>query len=286
MTKEITFTKEDLVQDLKSIGIPEGALLHLKVSLKSIGKIEDGPNTLLDALLEVVGKEGTLVIDSFTTSYPLPLSEEHAGIISTKSSPSYAGALANAMIQHPKSVRSNHPIQRFTAIGAMANELMDAHVPQSGGYDVLDKMAQLDALNLSVGRKTVGVGTTHVAIEKMGFDKKRSAMGVNYINEKGDTELFEVNWNGGCGRGFPKFLPLYENEGQLKWVKIGNADAVLTNMKGTLDVELRKLREEPEYFFCDDPTCKDCQLNWKHSKGNFWQVKYHSLISIVKKKFR
>lgn len=280
------WSKEDLLRDLKNAGIPKGTLLHLKVSLRSIGKIEGGAETLLEALLETVGADGTLVVDSFITSYPLPLSKENSKIISTKTSPSYAGALANVMIKHPQSVRSYHPIQRFTAIGPLAHELMDKHTFQSGGYDVMARMADMNALNLSVGRKTVGVGTTHVAVEKMGFKKKRSGMGINYLNDKGKIELFEVNWNGGCSRGFYKFLPLYEKAGCLKRVKIGGADAVLTDMRGTLEVEINKLKEDPAFFFCDDPTCKDCQLNWEHSTGNYWKVKYYCMLSILKNKFK
>ena len=285
MSNQVELSKEEIINDLKRSGVPLGALLHLKVSLKAIGKIKGGPSALLEALLDVVGPQGTLVIDSFVSSYPLPLSSEHAKNVSSKDSPSYAGALANTMIKHPNSVRSQHPIQRFTAIGPLAHELMDKHTPDSGGYEVLDRMAEMNALNLSIGRKTVGVGTTHVAIEKMGFEKKASEMGVNYQKGEGKVELFKVNWNGGCGRGFPKFLPLYEKAGCLKWVKIGNADAVLTSMKGTLEVEIDKLKEDPTFYFCDDSTCKDCRLNWSHSTGSYLSVKYHSLLSILKGKF-
>ena len=282
MENDKVWTKEELIADLKKGGIPEGALLHLKVSLRAIGKIEGGAQTLLDALLATVGDEGTLVIDSFITSYPLPLNKEDAKKISSEKSPSYAGALANVMIQHPDMVRSKHPIQRFTAIGKLAHELMDNHTPESGAYDVLSRMAEMGAVNLSVGRKTIGVGTTHVAIEKSGLSKKIPPMGVNYIDPDGNIKLFRVNWNGGCGRGFPKFIPLYEKAGCLKWIKVGNADAVLTDMAGTLRVEMEKLREDPSFFFCDDPTCKDCRLNWKHSTGNYFKVKYYSLLKILK----
>jgi len=278
------WTKEDLVSDLKKGGIPIGALLHLKVSLRAIGKIEGGARTLLDALLETVGPQGTLVIDSFVTSYPLPLSKDHGRHISTAMSPSYAGALANVMIEHPQMVRSKHPIQRFTAIGKLAHELMDNHTPESGGYDVLERMTKMGALNLSVGRHTIGVGTTHVAIEKSGLTKKNPPRGVNYMDDEGNIRLFKVNWNGGCGRGFPKFIPLYEKAGCLRWIKVGNADAALTDMAGTLAVEMEKLQEDPSFFFCDDPTCKDCRLRWEHSTGNFLQVKFYSLLQMIKSK--
>jgi aminoglycoside N3'-acetyltransferase len=279
----MVFTKDQLIKDLQQAGIKKGDLLHLKVSLKSIGKIEGGAETLLQALLDTVGAEGTLVIDSFVSSYPLPLSNDNAAKISTVNSPSYAGALANTMIKHPESVRSKHPIQRFTAIGAMAEKLMLEHTSKSGGYDVLNRMAEMGGKNLTIGKKTIGVGTTHVAIEKMGFRKKRANMGVNYLDENGNTSLFEVNWNGGCGRGFPKFIPLYIQNGDGKKVKVGNAECLLTDMKRTLQTEMNKLQEDPTFFFCDDPTCKDCRLNWEHSTGNLVTVKYHSLFSIIKK---
>ncbi|SFE87333.1 AAC(3) family N-acetyltransferase [Thermophagus xiamenensis] len=279
------WTKKDLVSDLKKGGIPKGALLHLKVSIRAIGKIDGGAETLLEALLDTVGPEGTLVIDSFVTSYPLPLSKKHARQISTPKTASYAGALANVMIRHPLMVRSKHPIQRFTAIGKLAHELMDNHTPESGGYDVLERMARMGALNLSVGRNTIGVGTTHVAIEKLGFTKKNPPKGVNYLDEEGNIKLFKVNWNGGCARGFPKFIPLYEQAGCLKWIKVGNADAALTDMAGTLAVEMKKLKEDPSFFFCDDPTCKDCRLRWEHSTGNYFKVKYYSFLKIVRGNF-
>lgn len=281
MDNKRVWKKEDLLRDLKNGGIFEGALLHLKVSMKAIGKIEGGAQTLLEALIDVVGSKGTLVIDSFISSYRIPLNDEDAQKISTDNSPSYAGALANVMIQHPKAVRSKHPIQKFTAIGMLAHELMDNHKPQSGGYEVLDRMSQMGALNLSVGRNTVGVGTTHVAIEKCGFSKKESLRGVSYLTPEGNIELFQVNWHGGCGRGFLKFIPLYEEAGFLKWIKVGNADAALTDMKGTLAVEIEKLKDDPTFFFCNDPTCKDCRLNWSHSTGNYWKVKFYSLMKIV-----
>ena len=80
---------------------------------------------------------------------------------------------------------------------------------------------------------------------------------INYLTEDNTIKAFKVNWNGGCGRGFPKFIPLYVKAGMAKWVKIGEADALLSSMKGTLHIEIEKLKEDPSFFFCDDVTCKD-----------------------------
>ena len=169
-------TKDRLVADLKNLGVRPGDLLNVKVSLKSVGYVEGGPNTLIDALLEVVGPEGTLVSDSFVNVYPLPLSKKNAKKISDRWTPSYAGAVANAMIKYPNAFRSLHPVQKFVAIGAMAEELTQNHTPDSYAYDVLRVMCETGGRNLKLGtdEKVVGVGTTHVAIGALGFHQKRS----------------------------------------------------------------------------------------------------------------
>ncbi|MCB2221975.1 MAG: AAC(3) family N-acetyltransferase [Bacteroidetes bacterium] len=265
-----TVNKDSLVRDLKAIGLQQGDLLHLKVSMRSVGKLEGGADELLDAILETVGEEGTIVSDAFINVFPLPLSEEHQQIIADDKTLSYAGAFANAMIKHPKMERSKHPIQKFAAIGKQALNLCENHTPESGGYDLLDAMAQMDAKNLTIGGDVVGVGTTHVAIDHLNFKRKEMNTGALYRDQDGEVKLAKTNWNGGCGRGFPKFYPLYrEKGGMLAEGKIGNADSVLTSMKKTLAIEIAKLQQEPRFFFCDDPACYSCQISWEHSPKNY-----------------
>jgi len=184
-------------------------------------------------------------------------------------------------------VRSKHPIQKFAAVGKLAHELMNSHTPESDGYAVFEKLGHLGALKLSIGRKAIqvgDVGNTHAAIKVLGFYKKKPNKGVNYLAEDGTVKLFKVNWNGGCSRGYPKLQPFYEQADVIKHVRVGEAEAVLTDMKETFKIDIEKLNADPAFFFCDDPTCKDCRLNWEHSTGNYLAVKFHSLISIIKSK--
>ena len=51
----------DLVRDLASLGVRRGDLLMVHSSLRSIGLVESGPETVVDALLQALGPEGTLV---------------------------------------------------------------------------------------------------------------------------------------------------------------------------------------------------------------------------------
>jgi len=270
-----TVSKEQIKNDLINIGVKPGDVLHLKVSMRAIGKIEGGAKSFLEILLDVVGEEGTIVSDAFIDAYSLPMSKEHSKIIVNDKTPSYAGAFANAMVKHPKSYRSKHPIQKFAAIGKKAKELTENHTDKSEGYDLIKDMNALDGKNLTIGKTVVGVGTTHIAIEKKGFKRQPINLGVNYINDEGEKKLFKVNWNGGCGKGFPNFIPLYyEKNGVIAEGKIGNAKGLLTSLKQTLKIEIEKLDEDPSFFFCNDPACYSCQMSWEHSPKNYLKFYY------------
>jgi aminoglycoside 3-N-acetyltransferase len=276
-----TFRKEDLLRDLRALGVRPGDLVNAKVSLKSIGYVEGGPDTLLQALLEAVGPSGTIVTDSFLDVYPLPLSEENARRLSDNSTPSYAGALANALIRHPRVVRSSHPVQKFAAVGARAEELMSAHTPTSYAYDVLRVMAEQGGQNLKIGsdQKTVGVGTTHVAIGLSRLRQKRPRAGRAYVADGGRVVVFERDWAGACARGFNNFLPYYRPAGAiLSEGRVGLAEAKITDMKRTLDIELELLRKNPSLLMCDDPACAECRLSWEFSTGSLGGVLLHNLM--------
>ena len=211
---------------------------------------------------------------------PLPLSKEDAKKTSDRWTPTYAGAVASAMIKYPNAFRSLHPVQKFVAIGAMAEELMQNHTPDSYAYDVLRVMCEIGGRNLKLGtdEKVVGVGTTHVAIGALGFHQKRPRAGVNYRNEKGEIVTFERNWSGACEKGLINFIPLYREAGAiLSEGKVGHAESKITDMRKTLDVELEILSKDPTFFFCNDPACIGCRLTWGFSTGSRISVYYHQL---------
>jgi aminoglycoside N3'-acetyltransferase len=278
-----TISRERLVTDLRKLGVQRGELLNLRVSLSSIGHVEGGPKTVIDALLDVVGPEGTLVTESFVSTYPLPMRKRNAMKISDRWTPSYAGAVANAMIRYPNSYRSLHPIQKFSAVGALAEELTQSHTADSYAYDVLRKMCEMGGHNLKIGRdeKVPGVGTSHVAVGYyLGHTQNRPPSGVNYLNEDGEVITFERNWAGGCSFGFSKFIPLYRDAGAILGEgQVGDAPSKITDMRGTLEVEIDTLSKDPAFFLCDNPLCESCRLSWEFSDGSRWILAYHRLLT-------
>ena len=274
--------KNSLVRDLKQIGVMSEQIYFISADMASIGTVEGGAAAVVEALIEAVQPAGTIVTDSFVDPFPLPLTKRQARILSNRHTPSYAGAIANAMLKHPKAECSRHPIQRFVAIGYHAEKLMTDHKPESDAYDVLSVMADSGiGRNLKIGpdEKVVGVGTTHVAIGRIGFRQKRKPYGINYLDDNGDVKLCKRNWSGGCGVGFNNFIPLYRENGCiLSEGFIGQAPSKVTDMAKTLALELEVLQKNPRFFLCHDPACYDCRTSWEFSDGSAFAVYVHKAL--------
>ena len=62
-------TIEKIKNDLINLGIKSGDTLFLRISYRAVGKIEGGPKSFIDALLDVVGTDGTIILTAFPKKY-------------------------------------------------------------------------------------------------------------------------------------------------------------------------------------------------------------------------
>jgi aminoglycoside N3'-acetyltransferase len=271
MENDLVIKKQDLINDLQNIGLKKGDIINVKASLKSIGHINGGASTLLDALLKVVGKEGAILAESFIKMLPVgKLDKNNPKHIASKDSDSYAGALTNTILKHPKVILGNHPTHRYAGIGENIASIIQSHTVEDDPYFVLERIAEVGGKNLRIGPKdkVVGVGTTHIAINKTKLRQKRPQVGI-YFKDGNETKLFQNWWATGCENGFNKMIDLFDgtdaviNEG-----KIGQAEALLTNMQKTLEIEYNAIKSDPTVMLCDDPACAKCRIAWEFSKGN------------------
>ena len=66
MKNQFIYTKKDLIRIFRKIGIDKGMNLIVHSSLSSLGYVVNGANDVIDALLETIGKDGTLMMPSHT----------------------------------------------------------------------------------------------------------------------------------------------------------------------------------------------------------------------------
>ena len=137
--------REQLVADLRSLGLRTGQDLLIHCSLRRIGPVEGGAATLLDALLDVAGSQATLVVPTQTTLNSFTSREFHAAVAGLDEderarfvadmpgfdparTPSHEmGALAEYLRTRPSAVRSRHPQASFAALGPRARECTSVH---------------------------------------------------------------------------------------------------------------------------------------------------------------
>jgi aminoglycoside 3-N-acetyltransferase len=162
--------RERLVADLRALGLRTRRPLLVHASLRRIGQVEGGARTVVDALREAVGPDGTLVAGAGTpenshTSRAFQaltsgLTQEQearfrAGMpaFNRAASPTTVGAIAEALRTTPGAVRSAHPQCSFAAVGRRARALMARHQVSChlGEASPLAKLYQQDAWILLLG---------------------------------------------------------------------------------------------------------------------------------------
>jgi aminoglycoside N3'-acetyltransferase len=75
-TMQESLTQEQIVDDLKKLGLERGTAVEVHSSLSSIGFVEGGASTVISALIDVVGEEGAIVMSAYLVTPLIPLTEE------------------------------------------------------------------------------------------------------------------------------------------------------------------------------------------------------------------
>jgi aminoglycoside N3'-acetyltransferase len=122
-------TRADLAQDLARLGIGQGDTVFLHSSLKSLGYVEGGASSVIKALQDAVGPEGTLLVPT----YYLPAGtvkatcELEGYVFDPRSHGTNMGRLPETFLAEAASHRSVHPTHSVSAWGRHAAYLTEAH---------------------------------------------------------------------------------------------------------------------------------------------------------------
>lgn len=111
------YTKEALKQDLKKMGLTGTETIMIHSSMKAIGAVEGGAETVIDALMEYF-QEGLLLLPTHTWNQ---MSEEYR-VFDPQTEPACVGILPNLFMKREGVVRSLHPTHSIAAYGKRAEE--------------------------------------------------------------------------------------------------------------------------------------------------------------------
>lgn len=142
----IDTSSEDLALLWRQLGIKSGQVVLCHSFLPSLGRINPGPQAVVETLLEVLGPQGTLIVPTFTYSY------FRNEVYDLEKSGSTVGVLGDLVRKRPGAVRSLEPNFSMAAVGAQAEELMAREVLNpfgKGGY--YDKLLRSAGQALLIG---------------------------------------------------------------------------------------------------------------------------------------
>ena len=266
--------KRMIVERLRELGIKKGNVLLVHSGLSYLGHIEGGAETVLDALIEAVGVEGTILLPAFNRPYIAfegslnktriyrPFCKEFADRINT-------GAVPKALLHRPGTLRSAHATHSWCGVGKMAEYCLSAH----GCLDAPVSEDSPLAKALELGGKVLFFG---VDIHSNTFlhyleDKTNAPFLDNAVVKIKDeqcnlrTEVIHKHLPG--HRSFYGVTPLQGNFYQnalrkglrIDRVALGIGQLQMMDLRQLHDIGMELFREDPLATLCDNPNCSYCQ---------------------------
>lgn len=149
-------TRDQLMEDVESLHLNEKGTLLVHSSMKAIGEVEGGGETVLDVLSAVM-EEGLLVLPTHTWNRM----GKDLFVYDVRTTPACVGILPNLFLQRPGVVRSLHPVHSVAALGKDApdyiqgEELLNTPCPREGCWGkLIDRDAEILFLGCSLRSNT------------------------------------------------------------------------------------------------------------------------------------
>ncbi len=251
--------KADLVEFLREGGVDQTRLLMMHSSLHSLGRVDGGAETVIDAVLEVLGADGTLMVPTF--NYVLEME-----VFDPATVHSQTGLITNTLRQRPEAVRSLHPTYSVAAIGRHADEFTREHWKEEsvGIGSPSDRIARAGGFILLLGVKhdtdsTMHVGEAYAQVPYRGvpYDPNfpRSAQ---VRTPSGEVVKVDLNDEPGCSTGFGVIEMPLRKKGLIRDFKIEAAKCQLVRGLDVIETTVEILNERSDALLCANPGCYFC----------------------------
>jgi aminoglycoside 3-N-acetyltransferase len=243
-------TKKDIVQSLKKLGLEKGDSVIVHSALSSIGKVAGGADTVIEALLETVGVQGTVMVPTFGSKDK---------VFDPKKSETNLGIIPQAFWKRKDALRSWHPLASVAAIGAKAKWFVEGHEAAKiahGHNSPYTKLAEVGGKMLLLGVDQDRNTCLHTAEELARLPYLKTAK-ASYLAANGKTVAKACPYFPGPHRNFIGLQSWLESSGLVSSAMIGSAVARLMPVKPLLAALLKRLKNEPSLFISENPNLAD-----------------------------
>ena len=141
----VTVGRADLIEGFRRLGIKPRATVLVHSAMRTLGYVEGSGDTVVDALLDVIGPDGTLVVPTFTFAHEAT----EKPVINPLTDPSEMGTITEALRVRLEARRSTAYRHSVAAIGAHA-EVITSVDPTLSPFDLRSAFGVMLALNTQV----------------------------------------------------------------------------------------------------------------------------------------
>lgn len=248
-TSTNTISMKKLQEDIEALELPNNCIVFIHSGFKSLGSVDGGPETVVEALIEglVKKKNITIAMPSFSISGTMLAQLQSGKKFNVKTTATVFRAIPEAFLAHPEAIRSIHPTHSVAAIGEKAKWLTEGHHTTDKTFGPESPFGRL----LSSGGFLIGLGsglgtvTFYHTLEDHEVDFPREV----YTNESFDTVCIDLEGKKHivkCKAHDPKYSEFridkrnskwlkdvythyFENFAGLKWQKVGKAQTWICN---------------------------------------------------------
>jgi aminoglycoside N3'-acetyltransferase len=258
-----------IVSDLRNLGLREGDVVMVRAAPAAMVPGKKGPRSLhaitnaaelKEAVLEVIGCQGTLIAQTFTASQFWRKSSPRT--VFTPTAPTITGAFAAAVLRHESSLRSAHPFNSIAAIGPDAAYLCQGHDERALSFSWIARLIELGGKLVVIGcvDSSPGFSTVHYAQERLGLSTRflfRQA-GTYIRKPDGREEWITRPDTPGCSMGFHRLYGAYVRAGIIFTGYVGEAYSILARATETFQIDLKVLASDPRAVLCERLSCPSC----------------------------
>ncbi|MCX4387537.1 AAC(3) family N-acetyltransferase [Micromonospora peucetia] len=251
MDQTAPHTIDSLAADLRGLGLSAGDVVLVHSSVRALGFVAGGAQSVVAALLEVLGPGGTLVVPTHTPDNtdpagwqapPVPeawwpvIRASTPGFDPARTPSRYMGMLPEVVRAWPGAVRSDHPQVSFAALGTRAAEIVAGHRLDDalGEQSPLGAVYRLDGRVLLLGCGYDSNTSLHLA-EWRQATAPRTEQGASVRHPDGGSHWLTWTDVQTDEDDFPQLGADFEATGAAASGRVGEATARLMSQRALVD---------------------------------------------------
>jgi len=244
---------ESLTKDFKNLGIKPGDNVLIHSSMKSIGGVEGGADTVLDVFCGYLAESGNIVLPSHTWD---KINGEY-NIFDPENEPSCVGILTEIFRKRKGALRSLHPTHSVAIMGKDAEyfvkgeHLIDTPCGREGCYG---KFLDMDFKIIFLGCDTTSNTFLHGVEEWCGIPDRITDGHQELKIKMPDGTVFDRPSRrhddpyGGVSERYDRIMPYMEKQDLVTKGKFGDADCIVMKARDIYEITAGLLKQNIEFF--------------------------------------